>query len=46
VNMMMDEGQDRVRSSCRENYDRLARIKAHYDPGSLFRVNENIEPQA
>ena len=46
VNMMMDEGQDRVRASYRENYDRLARIKAQYDPENLFRVNQNIQPAA
>ena len=44
VNMMMDEGQDRVRASYRDNYERLARIKAEYDPQNLFRVNQNIEP--
>jgi FAD/FMN-containing dehydrogenase len=46
VNMMMDEGQDRVRASYRDNYDRLAKIKATYDPDNLFRVNQNIEPAA
>jgi hypothetical protein len=44
VNMMMDEGQDRVRASYGDNYDRLAQIKAKYDPTNLFRVNQNIEP--
>jgi hypothetical protein len=46
VNMMMDEGQERVRASYGDNYERLARIKAQYDPGNLFRVNQNIEPSA
>ena len=44
VNMMMDEGTDRVRASYRDNYSRLAQIKAQYDPGNLFHVNQNIKP--
>jgi hypothetical protein len=44
VNMMMDEGQERVRASYRDNYDRLAAIKATYDPDNLFRINQNIQP--
>ncbi len=46
VNMMMDEGQERVRASYRGNYERLAHVKANYDPGNLFRVNQNIQPSA
>ena len=46
VNMMMDEGQERVRASYRDNYDRLAQIKGQYDPDNRFRVNQNIEPAA
>jgi FAD/FMN-containing dehydrogenase len=45
VNMMMDEGQERVKASYGDNYERLTRIKAEYDPGNLFRVNQNIEPR-
>jgi FAD/FMN-containing dehydrogenase len=46
VNMMMDEGQERVRASYGDNYDRLAQIKAKYDPDNAFRVNQNIQPKA
>jgi FAD/FMN-containing dehydrogenase len=46
VNMMMDEGEERIRASYRDNYDRLARIKGQYDPHNLFRVNQNIKPRA
>ena len=44
VNMMMEEGDDRVKDAYRDNYPRLAAIKATYDPGNLFRVNQNIPP--
>ncbi|MGF1473371.1 MAG: FAD-binding oxidoreductase [Rubrobacteraceae bacterium] len=44
VNMMMNEGQDRIRASYRDNYDRLASVKRKYDPNNLFRVNQNIKP--
>ena len=44
VNMMMEEGQDRIRASYRGNYDRLSAIKAIYDPTNFFHVNQNIEP--
>ena len=45
TNFMMDEGQDRVRDSYRQNYDRLVEIKTTYDPSNLFRVNQNIKPK-
>jgi FAD/FMN-containing dehydrogenase len=44
INFMMDEGQDRIRATYKDNYDRLAMIKAKYDPNNLFRVNQNIKP--
>jgi FAD/FMN-containing dehydrogenase len=46
VNFMMDEGQERVRATYRDNYDRLARIKRAYDPANLFHVNQNVRPTA
>jgi FAD/FMN-containing dehydrogenase len=44
VNMFMEEGQDRVRAAYGSNYDRLAQVKAKYDPTNLFRMNQNIKP--
>ena len=44
VNFMMDEGEDRVKASYRDNYDRLVVIKKKYDPKNVFRVNQNIKP--
>jgi FAD/FMN-containing dehydrogenase len=44
VNAMMDEGVDRVRAAYRDNYERLAQIKAKYDPDNFFRFNQNIVP--
>ncbi len=46
VNFMMEEGEDRIRATYRDNYDRLAAVKAKYDPGNFFRVNQNIKPAA
>jgi FAD/FMN-containing dehydrogenase len=46
VNFMMDEGEDRVKATYRGNYERLARIKAKYDPANLFSVNQNIKPKS
>jgi len=45
VNFMMDdEGQGRIQASYGDNYQRLASVKATYDPHNLFRVNQNITP--
>jgi FAD/FMN-containing dehydrogenase len=45
VNFMGDdEGQDRVKASYRDNYQRLVEVKNKYDPTNLFHVNQNIKP--
>lgn len=45
VNFMMEEGEDRVKATYRGNYERLAEIKAKYDPENLFHINQNIHPE-
>ena len=45
VNFVGDEGEAGVRAAYPgPTYDRLAAIKARYDPENLFRVNHNIPP--
>jgi len=44
VNFLGEEGEDAVRASYRSNYDRLAVIKAVYDPDNIFHRNQNIKP--
>lgn len=44
VNFMMDEGEERVKATYGENYERLVTIKRKYDPNNMFRVNQNINP--
>jgi FAD/FMN-containing dehydrogenase len=44
LNFIGDEGQDRVRAAFGDSYERLARIKAQYDPDNFFRFNQNIKP--
>jgi FAD/FMN-containing dehydrogenase len=44
VNFMPDDETERTAGAYGANYDRLARIKARYDPDNLFRLNQNIRP--
>jgi FAD/FMN-containing dehydrogenase len=45
LNFIGDEGEARlVAGFGRENHERLARVKAQYDPDNLFHLNHNIRP--
>lgn len=44
INFIMEEGDEPIKASYNDNYERLAEIKGIYDPDNLFRVNQNIKP--
>lgn len=45
VNFLGEEGEDRIRAAYPgSTWDRLAAVKARYDPTNLFRLNQNIPP--
>ena len=46
VNNLGDEGDNRVHAAFGANYERLAALKAKYDPTNIFRMNQNIQPAA
>ena len=47
VNFMPQDETQRVHGGAYgTNYERLARLKAKYDPTNLFRMNQNIRPAA
>jgi FAD/FMN-containing dehydrogenase len=44
INFMSGDDEVRVSANYGANYDRLASVKASYDPGNLFHINQNIQP--
>jgi hypothetical protein len=47
VNFLVDEGPEHVRRAYPgSTYERLAKVKAAYDPTNLFRLNQNVPPAA
>ena len=44
VNFMSSDDDDRAAANYGANYERLAAVKAMYDPDNLFHVNQNIVP--
>jgi FAD/FMN-containing dehydrogenase len=47
VGFLGDDGEERVRAAYPgSTWDRLAEVKARYDPDNLFRLNQNIPPAA
>lgn len=45
VNFMAEDDQDLAGLSYGKKYRRLQEIKTRYDPGNLFKVNQNIPPK-
>ncbi|MHC1783805.1 MAG: FAD-binding oxidoreductase [Anaerolineaceae bacterium] len=45
VNFLADEGEERIREAYPGGtWERLAAVKARYDPDNLFRLNQNVTP--
>ena len=44
LNFTGDEGEDRIQAGFGDEYDRLAAVKAEWDPDNIFRQNHNVKP--
>jgi hypothetical protein len=46
INFLGEVDEERIKTSYRDNYDRLAEIKKKYDPTNFFHINHNIRPKS
>jgi Berberine and berberine like len=46
INYIGDEGEEGINRSYGAKLERLATLKANYDPGNFFRANQNIKPSS
>jgi hypothetical protein len=46
VNFMSGDEQDRVHEAYHERWERMVKIKTHYDPENFFRMNQNVLPSS
>ncbi len=45
MNQLVDEGEERTREAYgAKTWERLVEAKRKYDPGNLFRMNQNVKP--
>ena len=44
TNFMAGDDEVRVRENYGASYERLAKVKRSWDPGNLFRLNQNVQP--
>jgi FAD/FMN-containing dehydrogenase len=44
LNFIGDEGEDRVHAGFGDEYERIAAVKAEWDPDNVFRQNHNVKP--
>lgn len=44
VNFMSGDEQERVPEAYHERWERMVKVKSHYDPTNFFRLNQNVLP--
>jgi FAD/FMN-containing dehydrogenase len=44
INFLTQDEGERIAEAYGKNFDRLVQVKNKYDPGNLFRQNQNIKP--